>query len=183
MSDMTADELISLLPGATTERRTWLRQILAEAHRRTLARRERVLRYPDLAARLTEPPLNYARPEQWNGFVPPRWGQLADPEVLRSPVGEANKHGKRAKGRQDSDTPYRQALITIAAEAWTRDVESGKVDAGSEPDILGMFPWHGPRAEQPPMPYDSGVLGAEQNDDQAGVESADYQHEPARGRE
>lgn len=33
--------------------------------------RELVLRYPDLAARLTEPPFDYDRPQQWNGFVPP----------------------------------------------------------------------------------------------------------------
>ncbi len=35
------------------------------------ARRERVLRYPDLARRLVTE-AGYARPEQWNGYVPPR---------------------------------------------------------------------------------------------------------------
>ena len=34
-------------------------------------RRRAVLRYPDIAARLTEQPLNYASPEQWGGFIPP----------------------------------------------------------------------------------------------------------------
>lgn len=34
--------------------------------------RAAVLAYDDLAAMLTKPPLSYARPEQWNGYVPPR---------------------------------------------------------------------------------------------------------------
>jgi hypothetical protein len=38
----------------------------ANAHRRGL-----VLAYADLAAKLTEQPLNFAEPEKWTGFIPP----------------------------------------------------------------------------------------------------------------
>lgn len=41
------------------------------AHRRGL-----VLRYPDLAAQLTEPPIGFSSPEKWNGYIPPAtWNQ------------------------------------------------------------------------------------------------------------
>jgi hypothetical protein len=60
-------------------------------------RRERVLGHPDLAARLTEEPIGYGRPEQWNGFVPPLvWN------------GQFN------------DSPRRAALAEICAEALKR---------------------------------------------------------------
>jgi hypothetical protein len=39
------------------------------------AERERVLRHPDIAKRLCDPPLRYSRPEVWNGFVPPETWQ------------------------------------------------------------------------------------------------------------
>ena len=44
----------------------------AEAtHRRGL-----VLRYPDLAAKLAEPPIGFSSPEKWNGYIPPAtWNQ------------------------------------------------------------------------------------------------------------
>lgn len=35
------------------------------------ARRERVLAHPQIAARLTEKPLSYNRPDAWNGWIPP----------------------------------------------------------------------------------------------------------------
>lgn len=42
--------------------------IARAAHRRT-----RVLAYPDIAARLTQPPLRFTVPEMWEGHVPPAW--------------------------------------------------------------------------------------------------------------
>lgn len=33
--------------------------------------RRLVLTQPDLAARLTTPPLDFKHPEQWNGYIPP----------------------------------------------------------------------------------------------------------------
>ncbi len=63
--------------------------------------REAVARYPDLAERLTHPPLSYARPEQWNGFVPPK----------EFPEGTLN------------DSPRRAALVAIVDEALARDAE------------------------------------------------------------
>ncbi len=44
---------------------------MAEAQRAAAHRRGLVLRYPDLAAKLTEPPIGFTRPEMWNGYIPP----------------------------------------------------------------------------------------------------------------
>ncbi len=63
--------------------------------------RDAVLSYPDLAARLTEPPLDYPKPEQWTGFIPP--------EMFNN---------------QRNSSPQRAALAEIAAEAHARDAAS-----------------------------------------------------------
>lgn len=62
--------------------------------------RDAVLAHPDLAQKLTEPPLDYQRPEQWNGFVPPEYFN-----------------------QQVNDSPRRAALVEIVAEAQARDAE------------------------------------------------------------
>ena len=52
-------------------------------------RRELVLRYPDIAAKLCAPPLKHSRPEVWNGSLPgPYLPEGADGRVRpnRSPV-------------------------------------------------------------------------------------------------
>lgn len=90
------------------------------------ARRERVLRHPDLAKRLTEPPLSYDRPEQWNGFVPPAEFQDEMPEGLHSSAldgGYPNQHGKRTGGTRPNRSPRRSALVAICAEALKRERE------------------------------------------------------------
>ena len=61
-------------------------------------RRAAVLAHPDLAAKLTEQPLNFARPDQWTGFIPP--ATTADHAINPSPV--------------------RAALVAIVAEAERR---------------------------------------------------------------
>jgi hypothetical protein len=72
--------------------------------------RERVLRYPDLAQKLTEPPLRYANPRQWNGFIPP--------DVC---------------GQQLNLSPRRDALWALATEAYRRDVEGWTPSPDKEP--------------------------------------------------
>jgi hypothetical protein len=59
------------IPDLTDEnRRAALRAIRQRAHIETAQRRERVLLHQDLAVRLTRPPLNYNRPDQWSGVRP-----------------------------------------------------------------------------------------------------------------
>lgn len=60
--------------------------------------KERILRHPDLAARLCEPPLNYANPKQWNGYIPPA-----------------------VYGQQLNTCPRRAALMELATEAFKRE--------------------------------------------------------------
>lgn len=78
-------------------------RIYAERRQLSETRRYRVLGHEDLAVTLTKPPLGYARPDQWSGYVPPRmWAE------------------------QLNDSPHRAALVGICAEAATRDLaESG----------------------------------------------------------
>ncbi len=61
--------------------------------------REAVLAHPDLAERLTQQPIGYVRPDQWNGFVPP---ETFPDKVL-------------------NDSPRRAALVAIVDEALARD--------------------------------------------------------------
>lgn len=62
--------------------------------------RDSVLRYPDLAARLCDPPLDYERPQQWNGYVPPE-----------------------TYGNALNLCPRREALVQLIQEAARRDRE------------------------------------------------------------
>jgi hypothetical protein len=66
--------------------------------------RDVVLAYPDLAKRLTDSPLDYERPEQWNGFVPP-----------------AEFNGVH------NDSPRRAALVAIVEEARQREISATSV--------------------------------------------------------
>lgn len=53
-----------------------------EATRRN---RELVLRHPDVAKRLTDPPLSYQRPDQWTGYIPgPEWRGQANDSIRRA---------------------------------------------------------------------------------------------------
>lgn len=61
--------------------------------------RDRILSHPDLAERLTQPPLDYPRPEMWNGFIPPT---TCDTGALNT-------------------SPRRKALLDLAAEAHRRE--------------------------------------------------------------
>ncbi|MFB4312896.1 hypothetical protein [Actinomadura sp. 21ATH] len=62
----------------------------------------RVLRYPDLAAKLCDPLIGYARPDQWNGYIP-----------------------AATYGQQLNTCPRRDALMQIATEAYDRDLHGG----------------------------------------------------------
>jgi hypothetical protein len=96
--------------------------VTANAGARCAERRERVLRYPDLAKRLTERPVGYARPDQWNGFVPPATVNAGSyEEVLHAVSGRPNGKGRRACGQAGNDSPRRAALVAVAAEAWRRE--------------------------------------------------------------
>jgi hypothetical protein len=63
-----------------------------------LERRALVLRHPDLAQRLTQQPLNFTKPEHWNGAIPPEtWREMPN------------------------DSPLRPALLELVAEAQQRE--------------------------------------------------------------
>lgn len=101
---MTPDEKTGVVvPMARRGRRSMraaLESARAEAREQAAQRRARVLAHADLADRLTAPPLGYARPEQWNGYVPPATWQEA-----------RNGSARRA------------ALVELCAEALRREQE------------------------------------------------------------
>lgn len=51
--------------------RDYLRNLRDTAAAECARRRALVLRHPDLAARLTEPPISHTVPEAWTGYIPP----------------------------------------------------------------------------------------------------------------
>lgn len=73
----------------------------AEARDQCAERVALVRQYDDLAKRLTQPPLRFARPEQWNGYLPPRM----------TPV---------AGGFAYNDSPKRVHLVALVREAVAR---------------------------------------------------------------
>lgn len=91
------------------------RETFARAHLENQQRRERVLRHPDLAARLCRPPLGFSRPENWNGFVAPRF--LPDDRPFGAPGPERLRL---------NDSPRRAAIVEICAEALRREGEQGE---------------------------------------------------------
>jgi hypothetical protein len=58
-------------PGAYAAAGALWRKRFAETQQRMKQQKAAVLAIPELAQRLTEPPLGFAKPEQWNGGIPP----------------------------------------------------------------------------------------------------------------
>jgi hypothetical protein len=85
-------------PGAYEAAGALWRGQFAETQARMKRARAAVLAHPDLAERLTMTPLNYAKPEQWNGGVP----------------AEMFNGG-------NNDSPRRAALLGLVDEALSRD--------------------------------------------------------------
>lgn len=83
------------------------REALARARRDNSLRVQRVLRHPDLAARLCQPPLPWTSPEHWNGFVPPRF-------LPSDASGNV----------RPNDSPERAVLMEICTEAARRELEA-----------------------------------------------------------
>jgi len=92
-------------------------------------RRARVLSYPDLAAELCREPVGYARPEQWNGYVPPAVAVVDDGSLLKSAKSvnggivriRHSQVGAYSAGEIPNESARRAVLVAIAAEAWQRD--------------------------------------------------------------
>jgi hypothetical protein len=55
-----------------------------EERAKARSRRGRVLAHPDIAKRLTEPPMRYPTPEMWTGYIPP--ARCGEDKPNRSPI-------------------------------------------------------------------------------------------------
>ena len=88
-----------MIPGGHADEAT---RIAATARATAKELRSLVLSYPDLAARLTEPPIGYKRADQWTGYVPP---------AFDADVGGVVKPNR---------SPIRAALLEIVTEAAAR---------------------------------------------------------------
>lgn len=78
-------------------------RIAAQARATAKELRTLVLSYPDLATRLTEPPIGFKHADQWTGYVPP---------AFDADVGGVVKPNR---------SPIREALLDIVTEAAARD--------------------------------------------------------------
>lgn len=100
----------NVVPIVRRRRRDWRavwEPMRAQAHTAAQQRRGRVLAHADLADALTTAPIGYARPDQWNGYVPP--------ETDAIPMGG---------GYVRNTSPRRAALVEICAEALRREQEA-----------------------------------------------------------
>jgi hypothetical protein len=80
-----------------------IKQARINAAAENARRRALVLKHPDLAAQLCEPPLRHTTPEHWTGYIPP--------------AHDAETFG----GAQPLNTsPARAALVALVAEAEQR---------------------------------------------------------------
>ena len=79
------------------------------AAKQTADQHKLINRYRDIAAKLCEPPLSYARPDQWHGYIPPAYDAETEGGVTRL-----------------NTSPRRAALLALLEEAAERaDAERG----------------------------------------------------------
>lgn len=93
---LTYDDIRGLKVGGDLGR--FIKHHMAEAQRAAAHRRGLVLRYPDITAKLTQPPIGFSAPEKWNGYIPP----------ATDCTGAMNT------------APCRRALLALVAEAERR---------------------------------------------------------------
>ncbi len=91
--DQVTGEVINVTDDRRLEE---VRRIGRQAVRDCEERRRRLLTHLDLAAKLTERPLSFKRPEQWTGYVP---GAIVIWREDGAPI--------------PNDSPYRRALLEI----------------------------------------------------------------------
>lgn len=94
------DHLVDAAPGGSYERR------------------DRVFRHPDLLKRLTEPPLRFTDPYRWTGWIPPR---TCPEQACGSECGTRQRACSATHNARYNDSPFRRALVEIAAEAYRRE--------------------------------------------------------------
>lgn len=84
-------------------------QAARAARKQTDDQHKLIMRYPDIRAKLCDPPLGYQRPEQWHGYIPPAYCAEDVDGVTRL-----------------NDSPRRTALLALLEEAAERaDAETG----------------------------------------------------------
>lgn len=110
MNDFTEQDIREL--RAQGDLIAFMKQARAAALAENARRRALVLRYPDLAARLTDPPVRHTTPEHWTGYIPPAY----DAPTLggAAPINHS---------------PARAALAALVAEAERRAADPRKASA------------------------------------------------------
>lgn len=99
------------------------REARAASKSESQARRDRVLAHPDLAKRLTQPPLSLSQPTKWSGWIPPRL--LAEDACTHCNSSGGDRRCRDWPHRaRFNDSATRRQLVDIASEAMAR--ESGR---------------------------------------------------------
>lgn len=120
-----AGTVANKLVSGTSPRSRMMAAAMQAAHEEAAARRERVLAHPDLRLKLTEAPIGYERPDQWNGYVPPK----TDAEQSCPDCRNGIKHCRNTHMASANTSARRRALIEIAAEALRRENTRAQEDA------------------------------------------------------
>lgn len=159
----------------------WLRKIYADTQKRNRARAVRVRKYPDLVEALRDE-ADVRDPWKWNGYVPPEYVTIGEPETLRSPKGQAHPKLRKTPGEKWNDSPARTALQVIVDEADRRDREAGlDVDDPTSAEIVARHPFPFPGMRRGAN-YDDGIRAVEQAELGEPVPDSDYQHSASRSR-
>jgi hypothetical protein len=109
--DLARDDVAAMRRDADLT--AYIKHHMAAARVENARRRGLVIRHPDLAARLTEKPFRFSKPEFWTGFVPPaHWGQSLNNDPTRPILLELIAEAER---RQARPAPARTAFEEEAA--------------------------------------------------------------------
>lgn len=100
--------MADIVPPTTPIRGTWGDPVEQE-QQKCRDRRRRVLAHPDIAIRLTHPPMRYPSPEMWTGFIPPA--------LISSGAGD-----------KPNKSPIRKQLIAIVQAVADREAAESPVE-------------------------------------------------------
>lgn len=96
------------------------RRSLAASRQESEARRQRVLRYPDLAEQLRQPPLRLSDAGRWSGWIPPARQPEDACSACNGGTSRPACRGREHYARRNS-SPIREQLVGISREALARE--------------------------------------------------------------
>lgn len=89
------------------EARDLLSIAIAKAKEECAENRRRVLAHPDLAKRLTQPPIGMSSTDMWNGWIPPeKWREAHNGSPVRRALVKLMEDVAHAERESDADPQH-----------------------------------------------------------------------------